>query len=283
MVLADYALPIVVNRPSEPQLPLPNDRIETVERIQSVLKDVGSALFLPLWDFERNRWFAGCFCWSQRIQRHLSSGFELPFTRIFGYMVMQEVARLDAVETSQVKATFLASLSHELRSPLHGILGSIQLVRSTPLDSFQSAMVNQITVCGRTLLETVQHLLDHAERKESASTNRSSKSFPKENTIRITSDLQVSPVLLGSSRATPFCNIGLVTEEVVETMFLGQTRFDVSLGGEDTTGKSYDPMSDATIPMRRSRFIIIDIADYVSNVNLKTWLTHASLIEDSGF
>ncbi len=133
-------------------------------------------------------------------------------------------------------------------------------MQSTPLDSFQATMVNSINVCGRTLLETVQHLLDHAERKDSKQ-NYSIKTVPKENTVRITSSLPPSDPSSGVTLATRFCNVGLVTEEVVETMFLGEARFDVSLDGEDLVTSPEQFASTRQITRRRNRFIILDIRD----------------------
>lgn len=89
-----------------------------VLRVKALFPGIKSALFLPMWNFERNRWFAGCFCWSTRAERNLSGSLDLPFVKAFSHSIMQEVARFDAHKTSQVKTTFLSSLSHELRSPL---------------------------------------------------------------------------------------------------------------------------------------------------------------------
>ncbi|KAI8938103.1 hypothetical protein NX059_005772 [Plenodomus lindquistii] len=234
-----------------------------ISTVKSLIPNIKSALFLPLWDFDRKRWFAGCFCWSNRAERNLSGPRELPYLKIFGHSIMQEVARLDALETNQVKTTFLSSLSHELRSPLHGILGSIQLMRSTPLDSFQSALVNSITVCGRTLLETVQHLLDHAERKDPTH-SYIKKAFPQEDTVCITAARPTTNIISIPRMTSVYCNVGLVTEEVVETMFLGQARFDISLGGEDIPGQTINQSSSSVIARRRSRFLIVDVGDYAN-------------------
>ncbi len=93
-------------------------RTQHVLRLKTIFPEIKSALHLPLWDFERNRWFASCFCWSTRAERNLSEPLELPFLKAFGHSIMQEVARCDALNTNQIKTTFLSSLSHELRSPL---------------------------------------------------------------------------------------------------------------------------------------------------------------------
>ncbi|KAF1833791.1 hypothetical protein BDW02DRAFT_551737 [Decorospora gaudefroyi] len=247
----------------------PMDHTQLMMRLEELLPGIKSALFLPLWDFERARWFAGCFCWSTRVERSLSGPLELPFLKVFSHSIMQEISRLDANNTNQTKTTFMSSLSHELRSPLHGILGSVQLMRSTLLDSFQSSMVNSIAICGRTLLETVQHLLDHAERRELSSGYSTKTNFPEENTICITSESAVAPMTTGSSPSEPFCNVGLVTEEVVEAIFLGQGRFDISIGGDDPGAPlGLSQKTGNAISQRRSRFIIVDIADH-ANLDFK--------------
>lgn len=58
---------------------------------------------------------------------------------------MTELARLDAINLHMAKTTFVASISHELRSPLHGVLGSIQFLQDTALDAFQVSMLSKLT------------------------------------------------------------------------------------------------------------------------------------------
>lgn len=108
----------VADKKDEATQPKADEQSEHILRVKALFPDIKSALFLPLWDFDRKRWFAGCFCWSTRAERNLSGALELPFLKAFGHSIMQEVARLDAMNTNQVKTTFLSSLSHELRSPL---------------------------------------------------------------------------------------------------------------------------------------------------------------------
>ena len=68
---------------------------------------------------------------------------------------MRELSRLDALALNQAKTTFVASISHELRSPLHGILGTLEFIKDTPLDSFQTSMFNSLNACAQTLLDTM--------------------------------------------------------------------------------------------------------------------------------
>jgi len=61
----------------------------------------------------------------------------------------------DALE---VKGRFLATMSHEVRTPLTGIIGSIELLAETPMNQDQRDLVNIIKVCGEQV-QTVSPLL----------------------------------------------------------------------------------------------------------------------------
>jgi signal transduction histidine kinase len=237
------------------------DREQHSARVKALIPGIKSALFLPLWDFERGRWFAGCFCWSTRAERVLDGRLDLPFLKTFGHSIMQEVARLDALATSQSKTTFLSSLSHELRTPLHGILGSAHLMRNSRLDTFQVSMLNSINVCGRTLLETVEHLLDHAERPEKSRNYASITSYG-ENSICIASERLDPTSSSVDSSATSKCNVGFITEEVVETMIIGEAPFNITVDANEEGIAGIENTATQEIAQKRSRFIILDISDY---------------------
>jgi CheY-like chemotaxis protein len=51
------------------------------------------------------------------------------------------------------------------RSPLHGILGSTEVLKDLDLNSVASTLAGQIDSCGRTLLDIIDHLLDFATLK----------------------------------------------------------------------------------------------------------------------
>ncbi|KAF1913696.1 hypothetical protein BDU57DRAFT_520662 [Ampelomyces quisqualis] len=237
------------------------DKALLTARVKALIPNIKSAMFLPLWDYERGRWFAGCFCWSSKAERVLDGRFDLPFLKAFGHSIMQEVARLDALTTTQAKTTFLSSLSHELRTPLHGILGSIHLMRNSRLDSFRSSMLNAITICGRTLLETVEHLLDHAERPE-AGHNHNSAIIRGHNSICISSEKASLQNTSADDSEKPRCNVGFVTEEVVETMIVGEAPFDITLDSDEHDKPAMNYSRSQAIAKRRSRFIILDVGDY---------------------
>jgi hypothetical protein len=124
--------------------------------VQAMLPGARSVAFVPFWDFERSRWFAGCLCWSNRTHRLLSAAIDLPYFKVFSHSIMRELSRLDALALNHLKTTFVASISHELRSPLHGILGTLEFIKDTQLDSFQISMFNSLNACGQTLLDTIK-------------------------------------------------------------------------------------------------------------------------------
>jgi CheY-like chemotaxis protein len=66
----------------------------------------------------------------------------------------------DSVE--HVKTQFLASLNHEIRTPLSGILGMTDLLLETQLDSEQKEYVSATRLCAESLLETLNATLEYS-------------------------------------------------------------------------------------------------------------------------
>jgi signal transduction histidine kinase len=54
-------------------------------------------------------------------------------------------------------------MSHELRSPLHGILASTELLYGTPLSVTQTDLCDTVEICGQTLLDTLSQILDFSK------------------------------------------------------------------------------------------------------------------------
>lgn len=73
-----------------------------------------------------------------------------------------EKARAAAEKASLAKSDFMSSMSHELRSPLHTILGFAQLIDGDdpPPTLAQAASVEQILQAGWYLLELINEILD---------------------------------------------------------------------------------------------------------------------------
>ena len=69
-------------------------------------------------------------------------------------------ARDRAVLGEKAKAELLAIMSHEMRTPLNGILGTLDLLESTDLDSRQRHFVEVMGTSGQMLLRHVNDVLD---------------------------------------------------------------------------------------------------------------------------
>lgn len=204
-----------------PRKPLGNKESGLLQKLLRITPGAKSIAVLPLWDYQRNRWFAGCVCWTTEPNRVLYPDVDLIYLLAFGNSVMMELSRLDAIGSDRAKTTFVASISHELRCPLHGILGGVQFLQDTPLDSYQAGMLDSVAMCGKTLLDTIDHVLDFAKVNTftklplKASSNR--RQEPIDLTVRKGSQSLSEPANL-------FANIDLamLTEEVVEAVFAGQ-------------------------------------------------------------
>lgn len=70
------------------------------------------------------------------------------------------VAREEAEAADQAKSRFLAVMSHEMRTPLNGITGVLQLLRDTPLDDQQRTLIDTADRSGEVLLDLINDVLD---------------------------------------------------------------------------------------------------------------------------
>jgi hypothetical protein len=105
---------------------------------------------------------------------------------------------------------------------VHGILGTLEFIKDTPLDSFQTSMLNSLNACSQTLLDTINHVMDYARIKE-ITRNVSSRRLKSSNTIR----LSAKPLISRRSKVGAF-DLGIATEEVVEAVFAGSSYTPVS-------------------------------------------------------
>lgn len=136
----------------------PHSRRNEARIIGNLFPGARSVALFPLWDPARDKWHAGGFIWSKTPARILTTDADLPYLRAFGMITMAEINKLDAMIADKAKTDILGSLSHELRSPLHGVVAAAELLHDTQLDVFQMDVVHTIEISGKTLLDTIDHV-----------------------------------------------------------------------------------------------------------------------------
>jgi len=72
-------------------------------------------------------------------------------------------ARLEAEAASQAKSNFLAVVSHEVRTPLNGILGMAHIMSAGPLEPAQAERLQVVRRSGEMLLAILNDVLDLAK------------------------------------------------------------------------------------------------------------------------
>jgi signal transduction histidine kinase len=96
-------------------------------------------------------------------------------------------------------------------SPLHGILGAAEFLSETASDAYQSGLVTSIVTCGRTLLDTLNHVLDYSKINKLGRAQM--RRHAKQNKLITLSDSS-----LESLSMTGEFDLGVLAEEVAEAV-----------------------------------------------------------------
>ncbi|KFY66240.1 hypothetical protein V496_02137 [Pseudogymnoascus sp. VKM F-4515 (FW-2607)] len=186
---------------------------------------VQSVAFTPVWDPRKDRWHAGCFICTNIVTRNFTVEGELSYLRAFGMLTMAEILRANDLQVDKAKSDILGSLSHELRSPLHGIILSAELLGDTRLSVFQGNAAHTIELCSRTLLDTIDHLLDYSKINSFARKGSKSKVSRGPQPVAVVGD----PGQFGEKSLTCDTRLDRLIEEVTESVFAGYTFQYVSI------------------------------------------------------
>jgi len=92
--------------------------------LRSSFPGAKQVIFAPVWDVERSAHIAACFAVSFRSIPVFTAKADLAFVRAFLNNVSIVCSRAAMATANIQKGDFISSISHELRSPLHGILAS---------------------------------------------------------------------------------------------------------------------------------------------------------------
>ncbi len=188
--------------------------LTTTRALLKALPDARNIVFLPLWDSAKERWHSAVVLWANDPTRLTNIQDDMSYLFAFNNALMNEVNRINLALSDTAKATFLANISHELRSPLHGILGSIEFLHDTPMDDFQAGMVISVETCGKTLLDTVNHVLDFAK----------INNLSKQNSKKLGSSRNhgYHQATNSDDSLTVDFDMAVIVEEVVEAVYAGQ-------------------------------------------------------------
>lgn len=238
-------LPVMADGSSETSSPpgqqhkgptMPRQRWNAAESIAHLFPGARSVIIVPLWDSQKKRWAAGGFAWTNNPTRVFSVDGALAFLRVFGLIVMAELYRLNTKAEETIKSNILGSISHELRSPLHGLVGAVELLHDSRLDAVQQTVLNIIETSGKTLVDTINHLLDYSKINSFIESDRAETkkdtvlgkvgAEPTERSVQEKARSQTLPV-----------ELDCLVEEVVESVLAGYSHERLSRphAARDTT------------------------------------------------
>jgi signal transduction histidine kinase len=183
--------------------------------LSKVFPGARSVAFVPVWDPKRDRWLAGGFAYTLTPTRSFTIEGELSYLRGFGMLAMSEAQRLEALLVNKAQSDVLGSLSHELRTPLHGVMLAAELLADTQLDVFQGNLLRTLETCGRTLTETIDHLLYFSK------VNQVAVHQKRERRARKTSIISEPSATIVASTSTSEVRLDALVEEVMDSVFAG--------------------------------------------------------------
>ncbi|KAK4553157.1 hypothetical protein LTR86_009687 [Recurvomyces mirabilis] len=234
-------------------------RRDDVKAIRAILPDVRSMMLVPFYDINRKSNYAGGIVWSKDPQRVFSQEQALTYLAAFADSVMAEVARIEAKIAERTKSDFISSISHELRSPLHGILGGVECLQDTNDPSMRAELLYTVETCGKTLLDTIDHLLDFTKINNfsKAPDGKLLSSTGELSTLSLDAKsggagdvLRRAPIRRSSVGLETDVDLATLTEEVVHTVRAGNAYVRATASTEGSSGTS---TSETPRPPVRSR------------------------------
>ncbi|KAL2682876.1 hypothetical protein Neosp_007334 [[Neocosmospora] mangrovei] len=175
-----------------------------------------SVAFVPIWDPRKERWSAGGFVHSLVPNRTFTLDLDLSYLRALGVLAASEAFRIETMASDKAKSDALGSLSHELRSPLHGAVLSVELLNDTCLSVPQQNIVHTIETCCRTLSDTIDHLLEYSKVNSLTSHEGPQDTKTEGQGLNRASSFMTA--------MKPFCktvHLDILVEEVMESVYAG--------------------------------------------------------------
>jgi signal transduction histidine kinase len=227
------------------------------------------ALF-PIKDDSTNGWGSCLFVWSTTPMRFFDPEEDITYLSTFAHCLLAELSRLETLASDKAKSSFISSMSHELRSPLHGVMAGVELLQDTELTPFQQEMASTVAIAGRTLLDTVNHILDYSKISKLTRQQRS-----EETAVSASRHDAVHGKSAVGPEETLHVDLARLTEEVVETVVAGHRYLGASENGRagaETVSRRTESSSLTSQPAHRlpAVSVTLDIA------KADTWMTALS-------
>ncbi|KAJ5780431.1 CheY-like superfamily [Penicillium paradoxum] len=247
--------------PSAPQPSKPLRKRRKAEEnlvLNQYFPNATQIMFVPLWNAVSSQWFAGCFCWSTVETQVFTTSVELSSVLGFSSSIMAEYSRVESLIADRQKGDFIGSISHELRSPLHGILAAAEFLNSTHLNEFQDSLLETVNSCGRTLLDTMNQVLDFSKVVSLERTWRSLKR-KKESLLEFKGSDKLA-YHLDTYVAT---DVAILAEEVIEGICLGHVY------GQSSTASADLPVLMPHHPKMQNQRSSVEV---VIDVSFRDWV-----------
>ncbi|KAG8625815.1 hypothetical protein KVT40_006216 [Elsinoe batatas] len=227
--------------------------------------DARSIAFIPVWDPHRERWRASALVWVTTPGRHFTREEDLTYLSSFSHNISGELLRLDMLASDQAKATFISMMSHELRSPLHGVLAGADFLLDTDLDQLQHEMATTVKLAGSALLDTINAILSFTK----INTTASNRHNTDKNSILARHDSD------GSAEGDECTDLALLTENVVNTVVAGQRYRANARAMERQSSGNVPQLRDFQGAPRESVQVILSIthrSNWLVNVHSGSWV-----------
>jgi hypothetical protein len=116
-------------------------------------------VLMPLWDTFHERTTGAVLGFANTQSRVYLGSTDLASISAFCTTIMTQVRRLEAQAMDKIKSDFLGSVSHEMRTPLHGMLSSLELLADIPHNAHQHDLLETARYSGLSLLDTIERVL----------------------------------------------------------------------------------------------------------------------------
>ncbi|PYH76983.1 hypothetical protein BO82DRAFT_424726 [Aspergillus uvarum CBS 121591] len=212
---------------------------QTVAReLFRAVPNAASLMFVPLQNDDMSQGPAATIVWD--CDRQLGDD-DLGYLKVLGDIITCWVARIEGSSLKKCKSDFLSSISHELRSPLHGMLGNCELLQSTDLSPTQMDMVTMVETCAKTLLDTLHCLLD----------------FNKISTLTQTQKRCSNMAADLWGMATDF-DLSSLVEDVTNVVLAGHRHLNETFKNSGCTGPVQDGVNSVEVdPGRKSEDLVV--------------------------